>query len=268
MGLMAGAGAVLGITGGIFQAGKKVKTPQYVRTDTAVEQQKAVEQNTNVLPAAENLAGKTNLFNQSELMKSLRGVIPNIDAIQTQVSENLLSRLKGEIPEDVKNAVLRNSAGQAVYGGFANSGAKTNLDARDLGMTSLQISNQALDSAGRWIAGARASMIAPQFDITSMFVTPGQRIAQTFADNQGQFARNMFDAQVAAQPDPTRAAIGKSLSSIGGSMFGAGLGGMSFGGGGGAAIPSPAALSASGWSTPQVTPGFSGAAGFSGGMYA
>jgi hypothetical protein len=43
----------------------------------------------------------------------------------------------------------------------------------------------------------------------------------------------MAAAQVAAQPDPMMAAIGGSLSNIGGMAFGAGMGGMMGGGGGG-----------------------------------
>jgi hypothetical protein len=66
-----------------------------------------------------------------------------------------------------------------------------------------------------------------------MFITPTQRINLSLQENQSQYNRDMAAAQVAAQPDPMMAAIGGSLSNIGGMAFGSGMGGMMGGGGGG-----------------------------------
>lgn len=221
-----GIGAGTSLLGGLFGSGKKVKVPQYQRTDVTAEQAKAIEGNLAVLPEAEKLAEKTNLFNQSQLMSSLRAAVPGIDAIQAQASENLASQLKGEIPQDVQEQIQRSGATKALYGGFGGSSAGRNLVARDLGLTSLAIADKALDSTSRWIATAKNTMVAPQLDVTSMFVSPSQRIAVTQSDNQAQFNRDMAAAGAAAAPNPTMAALGGVLSQAGGFALGKGLGGL------------------------------------------
>jgi hypothetical protein len=75
--------------------------------------------------------------------------------------------------------------------------------------------------------------MAQPFSVSSMFITPTQRINLSLQENQFQYQRDMAAAQVAAQPDPMMAAIGGSLSNIGGMAFGSGMGGMMGGGGGG-----------------------------------
>ena len=68
--------------------------------------------------------------------------------------------------------------------------------------------------------------MAQPFSVSSMFISPTQRINLSLQENQFQFNRDMAAAQVAAQPDPMMAAIGGSLSNIGGMAFGGGMGSM------------------------------------------
>ena len=74
--------------------------------------------------------------------------------------------------------------------------------------------------------------MAQPFSVSSMFITPTQRINLSLQENQSQYNRDMAAAQVAAQADPMMAAIGGSLSNIGGMAFGSGMGSMMGGGGG------------------------------------
>ena len=251
-----GIGAGTSLLGGLFGSGKKVKVPQYQRVDISGEQKKAVEGNLAILPEAEKLATQTNLFNQSQLMASLRSAVPGIDAIQEQASENLVSQLRGEIPKDVQEQIQRSGATKALYGGFGGSAAGRNLVARDLGLTSLAIADKALDSTSRWIATAKSTMVAPQLDVTSMFVTPSQRIATTQADNQAEFSRNMSAATAAAQPNPTMAALGGMLSQVGGFAVGKGLGGLT---GPPPTVPSTGGLE---WGSMPSAPSFGGNSGY------
>ena len=226
------AGIGSSLLGGLFGS-KKVKVPELKKVDQAAEQKAAIQQNVDVLPQAEALAKKTNMFSQAELMRQLKAVVPDIESIQTQVSSNIASQLKGEIPTDVAEGVQRSAATRATYGGFSGSGAGRNLTARDLALTSYDISTKALDSATRWLATARNSMMAPTMDVTSMFITPQQRIATVANENQMQFQRDMAAAQAKAQPSAFQSAMGGMLSTAGGFLLGKGLGQLTSPGAGG-----------------------------------
>lgn len=90
-------------------------------------------------PQAEALASGQNTFNQSEVDRLLETSIPGYREGQVKRTQNALSLLNGDIPQDVSAQVARHSAGEAIDGGFAGSGASRNLTARDLGRTSLDL---------------------------------------------------------------------------------------------------------------------------------
>jgi hypothetical protein len=235
MGLIAaGAGAALMIGGAAMSAGKKVKVPQFQRVNTEKEQEAAIKQNIASLQSGTELATKTTAAEQTLLESQLRRAIPGYDQLISQASSNIGSALKGEISSDVQSQLQRSSAGRALSGGYgAGSGVGRNLAARDFGLTSMQIQNQGLAQAQSFIQQQRTMGMAQPFSVSSMFITPTQRINLSLQENQFQYQRDMAAAQVAAQPDPMMAAIGGSLSNIGGMALGSGMGGMMGGGGGG-----------------------------------
>ena len=235
MGLIAaGAGAALMIGGAAMSAGKKVKVPTFQRVNTEKEQEAAIKQNIASLQSGSELATKTTAAEQTLLESQLRRSIPGYDQLISQASSNIGSALKGEISQDVQSQIQRSSAGRALSGGFgAGSGVGRNLSARDFGLTSMQIQNQGLAQAQSFIQQQRTTGMAQPFSVSSMFITPSQRINLALQENQFQYQRDMSAAQVAAQPDPMMAAIGGSLSNIGGMALGSGMGSMMGGGGGG-----------------------------------
>lgn len=233
-----------GTIGGILAAGDKPVIPQFQPIDTTKEQGTAIAGNLQNLPAAQRLGSQVNAFNQAELEKMLSSVIPDFKAIMAQGSSDLASQLRGEIPKDVQNQIKMSTAERSTAGGFGGSTAAGNLTARDLGLTSLSIMNNAMDSATRWMAGARANATAPTFDVTSMFLTPQQRVTQATYDRDKKFERDLLAAGVAASPDPVMAGAGMGAiagASQSGSFAplwrqtssGGGGGGYNLGGGGG-----------------------------------
>jgi hypothetical protein len=235
MGLIAaGAGAALMIGGAAMSAGKKVKVPQFQRVNTEKEQEAAIKQNIASLQSGTELATKTTAAEQTLLESQLRRAIPGYDQLIQQAGKNIGSALRGEVSQDVASQLQRSSAGRALSGGYgAGSGVGRNLAARDFGLTSMQIQNQGLAQAQNFIQQQRTFGMAQPFSVSSMFITPTQRINLSLQENQSQYNRDMAAAQVAAQADPMMAAIGGSLSNIGGMAFGSGMGGMMGGGGGG-----------------------------------
>jgi len=229
MGLIAAgvAGAALMVGGAAMSAGKKVNVPAFQKVNTEKEQKAAIKQNIASIQSGSELATKTTAADQSVLEEQLRRAIPGYDQLISQAGKNIGSNLRGEISTDVQSQLQRSSAGRALSGGFgAGSGVGRNLSARDFGLTSMQIQNQGLQQAQSFIQQQRAYGMVQPFSTSSMFISPTQRMNLSLQENQFQFNRDMAAAQVAAQPDPMMAAIGGSLSNIGGMVFGGAIGGM------------------------------------------
>jgi hypothetical protein len=85
----------------------------------------------------------------------------------------------------------------------------------------MQIQNQGLAQAQNFIQQQRTFGMAQPFSISSMFITPGQRIGAMQQQQTAQYNRDMTAAQVAAMPDPTMAAFGSAISQAGGMYGGA-----------------------------------------------
>jgi hypothetical protein len=234
MGVIAGlAGAALMIGGSAMSAGKKVRVPEFRRVNTEKEQEAAIKQNIASLQGASELATKTTAAEQTLLESQLRRAIPGYDQLISQASSNIGSALRGELSPEATRNLQRFSAGQALtrgYGGGSGMGlfgavqnyAKASEARQQLGLAQAQ----------NFIQQQRAFGMVQPFSVSSMFISPTQRINLALQENQSQYNRDMAAAQVAAQPDPMMAAIGGSLSNIGGMAFGAGMGGMMGGGGG------------------------------------
>jgi hypothetical protein len=199
------------IKGALGGYGSKPKVPVYDAVDPTAEQLGAIAGNQAALPGAQKLAEQTNAFNIGQLQKALETIIPGYSSIKGKQSDIVQSMLRGELPRDVQDAVQQAAASRAVGGGYGGSGMNRNLVARDFGRTSFDITQQGLDSATRWMA-ATASMAAPALmDVTSMFLTPQQRIAYSFQNKENQFNRDWMANQVKAAPDPFKAALGDAF---------------------------------------------------------
>lgn len=99
---------------------------------------------------ASGLAHKTNTFNMNEAMKQYTTMQPEFMALQKQVGTNALSFAKGELPTDVVSSIGRAAASQGIQGGYAGgdhtgtsftaNGASSSLNLRNLGVSSLELS--------------------------------------------------------------------------------------------------------------------------------
>ena len=219
MGAILGGAAILGassLLGGLLGKGSKPKIPELKPINFEQEQQKAIQQNIASLEPATELARKTTAAEQTQLEEQLRRAIPGYDQIVQQASKNIGSALRGELPTDVAAQIQRSTAGRALAGGFGGaSGFGRALTARDLGLTSLQLQNQGLAQAQNFIQQQRAYGMTQPFSVSSMFITPAQRVGVMQQQQQAMYNRNLQAAQVAAMPDPTLAAIGGALSQAG-----------------------------------------------------
>lgn len=207
--------------GGLF-GGKKPKVPELKPIDFAKEQQQAIQQNIASLESATDLAKKTTAAEQSQLEAQLRRAIPGYDQLVSQAGQNIAASLRGEISPEVSAQVQRSTAGRALSGGFgAGSGFGRALTARDLGLTGMQIQNQGLAQAQNFIQQQRAFGMVQPFSVSSMFITPAQRIGAIQQQQSAMYGRDLTAAQVAAAPSPMQQAAQTALTNFGGTVGGA-----------------------------------------------
>lgn len=232
------------IGGAAMSAGSRTRVPEFRRVNVEGEQSAAIRQNLQQLESASELSRRTTEADQATLESQLRRAIPGYDKLIQQASSNIGANLRGELSPEVTSQVQRSTAGRALMSGAgAGSGFGRALTARDLGLTSLNLQQQGLGQAMSFIQNQRSAGMVQPMSAASMFVSPTQRINLALQENAMQYNRDLTAAQEAAKPDPMMAAIGGSLSNIGGMMFGGamgggGMGGMGGGGGGGSA-PAP-----------------------------
>src|SRR6185503_16679618 len=173
-------------------------------------QQSAIQANLNALPGSQELASKVNQFNMDELDKMLRFAIPNYDQLTSKSESNIFSLLHGEIPQDVQDRLQTSDAVKALTGGYGGSGMHGNLVARDLGLTSLDLTQRGLTAAESWIDEMARLHEPGRMDVRSMFVSP----TQVYGSDLNAWNVKWLKNQLKAMPDPEQAAIASDVGAI------------------------------------------------------
>lgn len=184
----------------------------------------------------------SNLY-QTYMMGALNEAIPGFSDILKAGgtdTEALLTQaeplIKGEIPPDVAQSVMRSAAFQSLGSGTMGSPMAGALTARDLGVTSLDLMSQGANLLGaggnaaqRWAQIASGTILPPSSQLYSpeWFST---FMAQQRAAKQ---ATQQLRYNVAAAPDPAAAGISGTIMNLLGAYLGHGMGG-----GGGSITPS------------------------------
>lgn len=243
---------VKGALGG-FPTIPDAPTPAFV--DPSQSQLDSVHGNQQALPSLETLGEGVNSYNLQQRAKAL-GAIPGFTDISTTGSNLLDSQLHGELPSDVTSQVNRRANAKAYAGGYGGTGSGDNLSARDLGLTSLDLTRQGQAAAPSWLSMLNSIAVPPQFDVQSGFLSPTQRIASDQWNETNRFNTQWLQNQLNSIPDPETAAIagdvgaitdvvataalawaGGALGAAAGGAAGAAIGGQlggAIGGGGGA----------------------------------
>lgn len=227
-----------------------LEVPPAPYVDTTVAQQQATLGNLRNLPALSRLGAQTNaeLLRQSE--DALAKIIPGYRDIISKGSAAIQSELSGQLPADVESYIQRKAAEMGVSSGTSGSEFNKFGALRNLGLTSLDVTNKALDSASRWINAAASR--TPQFNFASMFVTPAQRIATDQWNEVNRYNAQFLRNQIKMLPSNAEMAGAQVLdyvadyATMAASIYG---GGAMGGGGAGAAGGAGASVSAGGANT-------------------
>lgn len=170
-----------------------------------------------LLPGAQGLIRDEATERQSLVNQLLEQSLPGFGGLRDKVQTTADELLSGGIPTDVSEAVQRNSAARALGGGFSGSGMHRNLQARDLGLTSIGLKSQGL----QWLQALRG--LSPMVEAQSAFNFTGPN-ANDLLNIRGQERAQAMNlrARAAGIPGQT-AAWGDFLSSTGGRLTGMGL---------------------------------------------
>lgn len=209
------AGSIISTIGNLIKT--KVKLPDYVPVNTSAEEGKAINANIANLPENFKLGSATNDFTQAELLKAIRTVVPNFDQLSAKMGTNLAAKLSGEIPPDVAAAIVRHSAAAGVANGTSGSNFSGNLTTRDLGLTSLDQINSGMTQTNQWLSNVRQNLTAPQYNPSSMWISPAQQIQVTAANNEGQYNHDFLNNQLKASQS-TASIVGAGLEQFGASL--------------------------------------------------
>lgn len=224
--------------------GRKPNVPDLPAIDPNRVQAEAIAANQQALPAAQQLGTGINEFNTAQRLAQLTKMLnfAGGPGALSSIQQNIGSRVRGEIPTDVAQAIRRNSAAGALQGGFGGgSPLGRNLTARDFGLTSLNIAQQGMADALNFAGMADT----PNFDVTSMFMSPQQRMAVALNERDVQFNRSWLEEQIEAAPSPLGQFIQNVVYAVAGTA-GRYVGVAGGGGGGGAASSSAGGTAGSG----------------------
>lgn len=240
------------------------KVPKFNKVDFGKETEQMVAENTKNLPQVAAFAEEFNQLSSEQLQSALERMMPGYSSILKKGTQQVESLQRGEIPRDVENLLERRAAERGVTLGYgAGSDFGQNSLLRNLGLTSLDLTQKGMDSAMRWLGMAKST--TPVFNMASAFVPITQRVGIRAAENQFQFQRDWLKAQIDAIPTGAEAAlitladnieaIGRSvLTSYAGGAIG-GMGGMGGGGGGGGGQSTPGVFYGAGGQQPQFSGG-------------
>jgi len=206
------------------------------------EQIKAILADLKAFPQIEKLGSLW----QNYMLAGIEHAVPGFGSILSGITGTTKEELKqagdlmkGIIPEDVISSTFRGSAMQNLTSGLGGAPMGLANQARNLGLTSLDMINQGANLLGnasqRWgqLAGFGASTLMP---IQSMLITPEQQAQQTLSNRliQRQIQQERFN--VAAAPNPIAKGLSDIVMYLTGQYLGS-LGGGKMGGGGGGGLP-------------------------------
>ncbi len=147
-------------------------------------QQQAISSNIGNLGSLYNLGSSLNQFTAQQAPTSLNLNLPNYQQNLATQSQDVMSKLKGQIPQDVANQLQQFGAERGVGTGSIGSPNSEAATLRALGLTSLDIQNQGMQQFGQQIAQTPQGA---QFNPFNFLITPEQQ-------QQAQYQANLLNA--------------------------------------------------------------------------
>lgn len=217
---MYAGGAALGLAGSLMKKGAKI--PTYKPVDQTAEQQAAISANLASFDQARQLADQTTAADQDRLDSILSRTMPNYREMISGAGSAVQRMISGELPMADQQMVMRRAAERGSGLGLTGSAAGRNLTARDLGLSSLQMTQAGLGAFNQLSSNIRQNYMVNPMSTAASYVSPSQRIANAIQENQFAYNAAVGKAQSDAA-NSTRNKLAGFVSTTGGMMMGAGM---------------------------------------------
>ena len=169
-------------------ANSSIKTP----TVSPAKYQAAVQSATNPSTSAKQAVDIANILDPklaSDFQKELATALPGYQQIVQQMSSQVQDMMSGALPKDVQEQIDMMSAQRNLKGG-RYGGIAGNATARDLGLSSLQMSQQGFASAKDLLNLVTTKLMPPSADVSKLFGETNQLSLQ-----QTQLAQQQYQYQ-------------------------------------------------------------------------
>lgn len=197
----------------LFQ-GRKPKPPAYDLINIGEQQKQTTAGNLGALAGASELATGVNRANQTALDELLAMGMPGFAGQAAAADDALLAYLRGEVPAAQQEFLGRENAAWRLASGTGSGGIGAARFARNLGLESDANLKFGLQAAPRYWGARKSIGVAPQFDLTSQFVSPQESLAFNRAQQDQLWNRNWLSEQIKAAPGPKLAHLSAALDSI------------------------------------------------------
>ncbi len=171
------------------------------------------------LPGALDFTSGVNLGAQKDINDVLDKAIPGYSPMQATRAGQVASFIRGELPADVAKAVTRNSASRALEGGYGGTPAGRNLEARDLGLTSLDLIGKGMSGMSDMVRSTPLPRFMQANDVLNLTQTGGVGVR---SDERNKKLDMLLGA---ANAPGSGDVLAKTLQDMGSSMASSGAGG-------------------------------------------
>lgn len=207
--------------------GSKPDVPRYPSSSEILAEM--VSANKGALPGVTDLAGRMDTANFGLFENQLDRVAPSFMGSIGQTDKNIASRVRGEVPEEVQNAIQNSAAARSFLSGTGQGEDQTwlgNLTGRDLARTSYGIQREGEADLQRF--GGVLKGLYPTTDVRKLLFSPGE--VQNVMEQK--WNEEWLRAKVAGAPDPVARGRADQEMALFATI-------MSAAGGGGGSTPQP-----------------------------
>lgn len=201
---------VKGAMGG-FPTVPDAPTAPFVNPEDA--QMASIKGNRAALPELEGLGEDVNSFNLQQRAKALDSV-PGFRDVQAGGTDVLTNLLSGKVAPDVASQVGRRANAHAFQGGYQGSGMADFQDARNYGLTSMDLQGRGLAAAPGWLQSLMGTNVPPEFNVQAGFMSPTQTLGAQQWNESNRYQRDWLQNQLESIPDPETAAIAADVGGI------------------------------------------------------
>ena len=214
------AGAAASIAGSMMKKGPKI--PTYKKVDQTKEQEAGIAANLASFDQAKQLADQTTAADQDRLESILSRTMPNYKQMLSGAGSAVQNMISGKLATEDQAMYMRQSAERGGTLGISGSGAGRNLTARDLGLSSLQMTQAGLGAFNQLSSNVRQNYTVNPMSTSAMYVSPSQRISNAIQENQYAHQAAIGKAQSDAA-NSWQTKLGGFAQQVGGMAMGAGM---------------------------------------------